>query len=303
MILFIFIAALATAVIIYSYAIALHVCRPKRKIAKKNPSNYSLEYEEARIPVSKKTLKAWFVKSIYNDSKQPTVLMIHGWNSEKSIFLKIAKELSKAGVNSLLLDLRGHGESDNDTPIILSKMIKDINAAVEYLFTRDDIDCDRIGILGHSIGACAVIYSSGINDRIKSVVSISSFIDPKQVTSESLSKTKIPYWPFIPLSFMIMQRWLKIPMKNFITENSIKLLNQKCLLIHGDKDTVVPYSNLFSLYDNSNKDNTDLAIAENTNHISILLNDKTINLIKDFFSESLLFSGLEKDLYENRKAL
>lgn len=68
-------------------------------------------------------------------------------------FLVISDFLTKAGVAVLRYDERGVGESEGDyekaTPQILAT---DTEAAIEFLRNQDNIDEDKIGIIGHSEG-------------------------------------------------------------------------------------------------------------------------------------------------------
>ncbi|CAN5683370.1 hypothetical protein BH23GEM8_BH23GEM8_02670 [soil metagenome] len=68
-------------------------------------------------------------------------------------FMEIADALSGRGVAVLRLDDRGFGASTGDFPSATSAdFADDVLAAVEFLRARDDIDGDRIGLIGHSEG-------------------------------------------------------------------------------------------------------------------------------------------------------
>jgi pimeloyl-ACP methyl ester carboxylesterase len=68
-------------------------------------------------------------------------------------FALIADALSSAGVGVLRYDDRGVGASTGTyAGATISQLASDGSAAVDYVSTRDDIDVDRIGVLGHSEG-------------------------------------------------------------------------------------------------------------------------------------------------------
>jgi pimeloyl-ACP methyl ester carboxylesterase len=52
----------------------------------------------------------------------------------------------------LLVDNRGHGASEGDPNAFGWDHETDVNAALDYLTTRADVDADRIGGLGLSVG-------------------------------------------------------------------------------------------------------------------------------------------------------
>lgn len=68
-------------------------------------------------------------------------------------FLVIADYLTKKGIAVLRYDDRGVGKSNGDHDIATSEDFKnDAIAAVEYLLTRNDVDPNKIGVIGHSEG-------------------------------------------------------------------------------------------------------------------------------------------------------
>ena len=75
-------------------------------------------------------------------------------------FLPATKALHDAGFNVLLFDLRHHGESDagaSRSPTARSRRATYIGA-VNYLRSRPDVDGERIGAIGTSMGGNIVLY-------------------------------------------------------------------------------------------------------------------------------------------------
>ena len=64
-----------------------------------------------------------------------------------------ARMLARHGYGVLIFDRRGEGESDGDpNPYALERRRADLLAAVEILKRRPDVEPDRIGGLGLSVG-------------------------------------------------------------------------------------------------------------------------------------------------------
>ena len=78
--------------------------------------------------------------------------------------------LARHGYGALLFDRRGEGESDGD-PNVFGWAGEDIRAAVEFLRSRPEIDPDRIGGLGLSVGGEMMIEAAAESDGLKAVVS------------------------------------------------------------------------------------------------------------------------------------
>jgi hypothetical protein len=71
----------------------------------------------------------------------------------------------------LLFDRRGEGESEGEPNSWGWGGGKDVDAAIEYLQRRPDVDPDRIGGLGRSVGGELMIETAAGNDQLKAVVS------------------------------------------------------------------------------------------------------------------------------------
>src|ERR671911_303259 len=80
-----------------------------------------------------------------------------------------ARILIRHGYGVLLLDPRGQGRSDGD--IVRWAGDRDILAGVDFLRSRPDVDADRIGGLGFSIGGELLLEAAAKSTELKAVVS------------------------------------------------------------------------------------------------------------------------------------
>jgi uncharacterized protein len=79
--------------------------------------------------------------------------------------------LVRHGYGVLLFDRRGEGESDGDPNAFGWAMDKDLKAAAAFLQHRPDVDRDRIGGIGLSVGGEMMLQTAAETDAIKAVVS------------------------------------------------------------------------------------------------------------------------------------
>ncbi len=101
----------------------------------------------------------------------PAVVLISGSGPENrdeevfghKPFLVLADYLTKSGIAVLRFDDRGTGESTGDFKSATTfDFATDVESAVKYLKTRDEIDKKHIGLIGHSEGGIiAPIVASG----------------------------------------------------------------------------------------------------------------------------------------------
>ncbi len=136
-------------------------------------------------------VSAFFLKG--GQEKGPAVVLLHMLGRSKEDWEPILEEflLPKTKCSYLAIDFRGHGKSIAKGQETLSwrslseadfqDMIKDVKAAVDYLRARDDVDGERIAIVGASIGAnVAINYAVG-DEKIKGVALLSGALDYRGV--------------------------------------------------------------------------------------------------------------------------
>ena len=82
-----------------------------------------------------------------------------------------ARMLTRHGYGVLMLDRRGEGESDGDYNARGWGGEPDLEAAIAYLARRPDVDAERIGGLGLSVGGELLLQTAARDRRLRAVVS------------------------------------------------------------------------------------------------------------------------------------
>jgi dienelactone hydrolase len=131
------------------------------------PSAVGLRYTDVMLRTSDGVdLAAWYVPS----SNGAAVVLLHGAGSTRSNVLEQAGVLAGAGFGVLMVDARGHGESAGRAMDFGWYGDVDVAAATTYLQSRADVDPDRIGAVGLSMGGEEAIGASGTDRLIRAVV-------------------------------------------------------------------------------------------------------------------------------------
>jgi pimeloyl-ACP methyl ester carboxylesterase len=139
---------------------AYDATHPARVPVVGSPADMGMAYEEVTMPAAGGiTLRGWYVPS-HNGA---AIVAVHGSDGNRCQLLWHAQALANEGYGVLLLDLRAHGESDG-TMFPVTDGSPDVAAAVAYLRGRPEIDPERIGAVGLSLGA-EVILQAGAKDR------------------------------------------------------------------------------------------------------------------------------------------
>ncbi len=101
---------------------------------------------------------------------QATILLIHPLGSSNNNMLIYAEFLVNAGYGVFMIDLRAHGSSDGDTSTYGLREADDVAGAVDYLLTRLDVNGQKIGALGISLGAQATLRGALKTNCIRALV-------------------------------------------------------------------------------------------------------------------------------------
>ena len=131
------------------------------------PATRGLEYEDVWMVAGDGTrLAGWYVPS----TNRAAVILRHGAGSTRSSVLDQAGVLARHGYGVLLTDARGHGESQGRAMDFGWNGDTDIAAATAFLASRPEVDPDRIGIVGLSMGGEEAIGAAGSNHLLRAVV-------------------------------------------------------------------------------------------------------------------------------------
>lgn len=114
----------------------------------------------------------------------PGAILCHGLGSGRGSVRSSGLILAKHGIAALVFDFRGHGRSGG---IFDGNEVEDVVNAWHWLSQFDGVDRDRIGLIGHSMGARAAILAAGEIDFPRAVVSLACPPDWDEKLSQDAS--------------------------------------------------------------------------------------------------------------------
>lgn len=131
------------------------------------PADHGLDASEVRFDAVDGTgLAGWYVPS----TNGAAVLVRHGAGSSAASNLAQAAAIAAHGYGVLLVDARGHGRSEGRAMDFGWFGDDDVVGAVTFLSDRPDVDPDRIGVVGFSMGGEEAIGAMAADPRIRTVV-------------------------------------------------------------------------------------------------------------------------------------
>lgn len=106
--------------------------------------------------------------------KPPIVLICHGFAGTKvgrfRMFVALSELLVRSGIAVFRFDFRGSGDSEGEfTEMTISGEVKDAEVALNYIDSHPDLDQDRLGILGKSLGGLVAVIAASKRNHVKSM--------------------------------------------------------------------------------------------------------------------------------------
>lgn len=176
------------------------------------------------------------------ETPRPAVLVMHGWGANAAMMLGLAPPLIAAGYAVMFLDARCHGRSDGARFTSMPRFSEDIAAGLAHLRAQEGIDPARIALIGHSVGAGAVLLHAARARDICAVVSLSAFAHPREVMQRWMAEHHIPFRGIGQYILRHVQRVIGARFDEIAPIQTVTQLTCPVLLVHGLEDVTAPFS-------------------------------------------------------------
>ncbi|MDH4138884.1 MAG: alpha/beta fold hydrolase, partial [Anaerolineae bacterium] len=278
----------AVVVIDFSYRNACSLVRPHRAPMTSTPAERGLPFEPVTfISGDGLRLAGWYIPS-HNGA---TIILCHGLGDNRVGMLPRAALLAEHGYGSFLFDFRAHGESEGEMVTYGYAESDDVLAAVDYLLSRPDVDPERIGILGGSLGAATAIRAAAHSTRLKAVVAESAFTSLEdEVASSFKAFSGLPAFPVAPLTVAFAQWQTGLRISEVRPVDDIPAIAPRpVFIIHGTDDDLIPAEQGLRLYEAAGEPK-ELWMVGGMGHESALgiLPDEYERRVIGFFDKALL---------------
>ncbi len=108
--------------------------------------------------------------------RPPGVVLVHGFSADRAFMSSLARRIAENGYAVLAIDASGHGENRNPFtggPANGDALRPDVKKAVDFLRDFQLVDGSQIVVMGHSMGANAVLDYATVDPARKGAVMIS----------------------------------------------------------------------------------------------------------------------------------
>jgi uncharacterized protein len=217
--------------------------------------SWDTEYTDVFLPVSEDTSVhgIWFP----GRSEGPVILFLHGNAGHlagRYSLIRFLQSLNPQPGGILIIDYPGYGKSTGKPH--QKTLMQSGKAASRYLRENLAVSADRLIVFGRSLGA-AVALETAVNTPCGGLVMECAFLSVPHMAKD--------YYPFLPgLGVFSRQPYDNVSI--------ISHLTVPLLLIHGDRDRIIPVHHSRKLFDQAPEPKQYLEV-KGANHDNIYLVD------------------------------
>ena len=204
------------------------------------PKDWGLEYDDVNFESADGTmLNGWFMDAVGGEAKG-TIVFSHGNAGSIGHHLWFVAWLAKEGYNVFMYDYRGFGKSGGS--VNREGMVQDVNAAFNYVVSRPDVDADKLISYGHSLGGAKSVTALARDkpEGLRAIITegtFSSYQAMARIVGGELGANLITD---------------ELSPKEFIG----RIKDVPLLMVHGDRDQVVPLAQAKELFGRANEPKT-----------------------------------------------
>lgn len=236
--------ALLVAYLAISALAATILTTPWRSPLNETPAAFGLAFEDVRFPArgGDVQIAGWYIP---RPSAGRALVLVHGKDSSRASefggdFVDFAAELRERGFAVLMIDMRGHGQSDDSRYSFGLNEQRDIMGAVDWLKGRG-FRPGSVGVLGVSMGAAASILATAADPDIGALVADCAYAEVESIIRrEWRGASGLPEF-FLPSTLAIGRLMFGADIAASRPVDVIgSIAPRPVLLVHGSADALIP---------------------------------------------------------------
>jgi len=218
-------------------------------------------WERVEIPFDGATMVGTLRRPLGSD-KPPLVLLLAGLDSTKEEFFHWENVFLKRGLATFSLDGPGQGECGYNSHIRPDYEAA-VSTALDTLTKRNDIDGNRIGLAGVSLGGYYAPRAAAFEPRVKAAVGNCGPWNFAECWDHLPSLTRAAFQYH---SGAKNEKEARANADKLSLDGAAQKIKQPLLIIHGKLDRLIPWQQAHKIVDAVGP-NAELAMFENGNHV------------------------------------
>jgi uncharacterized protein len=199
-----------------------------------SPEALGLRAEQFDIVVDDSIpLKGWF---IHADSARPlgTVVILHGIASCKEAVLPKARLFVQGGFNSIVFDMRAHGESGGTYCTFGYYEKRDLSHYIDSALARFGTTIGPVAVFGSSLGAAVALQAMEVDPRICCAIVESPFATLGEVVYDYMRRMSgIPLRSISDGALARAGEIARFPVDSIAPEESARHITRPVMVVHG----------------------------------------------------------------------
>ena len=126
----------------------------------------------------------------------PTVIVCHGYLSQRSDVLTLVTALQDSQFNVFLFDFSGHGTSPGITSLGYRER-QELQSAVQVLSARDDVDPKHFGLWGVDLGGYVTLEEATHEPRVSALIVDDAYSDPREMVQIQAKQSGLAVLPYV----------------------------------------------------------------------------------------------------------
>ncbi len=235
------------------------------------PKNIGLDYEDIELVTDDGIrIHGWFIpyETASDTQKQKTLLFFHGNAGNISHRLDSIKLFNNLGLNILIIDYRGYGQSTGKPGE--AGTYQDAEAAWHYLTETRGIRENRIIVFGRSLGGSVAAWLAGQHTPAALIIE-SSF--------SSVPSMGQRIYPFLPVR--LLSRF------QYNTKEYVKAIHCPVLVAHSRNDDIIPYEEGLDIFSATHEPKQFLEMRGSHNDGFIVSGSGYIDALESFINTSI----------------
>jgi pimeloyl-ACP methyl ester carboxylesterase len=154
--------------------------------------------------------KGWFFPGLRH---APTIVLCHGYQSNRGELLILASALQDNQFNVFLFDFAAHGSTPGRTTLGFREA-QELRAAIAEITGRTDVDHERFGLWGESMGAYVALAVAETDPRVRALVADSVYNRPLDLLRLEVQRSGLGTLPMIRFATDLGFGWMNEPYRH-----------------------------------------------------------------------------------------
>ena len=235
--------ALTGVPLLIGWFVSRFVMHPRRKVEDHTLDDFGLAAESITFQSRDGTRLAgsFIPPPVGTFSPAPGIVLSHGWGRSRAELLPHADMLHRAGYAVLAFDYRHRGESDGAAITMGLREQGDLLAAIDTLCARPEVDANRIGVFGMSLGGVIAILVTARDPRVRVLAVEAPFATQEVIMTRSIRHyLHLPSFPFADIAKWVIERRLGGSLDEISPIDAVHLIPPRPLYVIADElDAVI----------------------------------------------------------------